>query len=50
MKSTNKEKTSFSVKKKRSDNIISRYQKDLLIAEIEYKEYYNRIKMLSRGM
>lgn len=50
MKNTNEEELNFFTKKKRSDKIISQYQKDLLIAEIEYEKYYNRIKMLSKGM
>ncbi|MCK4561455.1 MAG: hypothetical protein KAT78_00975 [Flavobacteriaceae bacterium] len=50
MKKTNLESVKNSILKTKKTKLISLNSNDLLHAEIEYEKYYNRIRLLSRGV
>lgn len=50
MKDPNSELNKVKTKKKKASKLINLDQSNNLNLETEYEKYYNRIKMLSRGM
>ena len=50
MKNSNLDLGKIPSSKIKSDKRILKYQNDMLLEEMEYEKYYNKIKALSRGL